>query len=96
VKKDYLFWLYPIVYVGLLVIVICWDRNTGKPAGGDVNTDTSLTLPAKNSTVEDLKIIKSADSASMPTDTIIERLNFTTNLDSRYPDDNIDIQPAGR
>jgi len=87
VKKDYLFWLYPIVYVGLLVIVICWDRNTGKPAGGDV---------AKNPTVEDLKIIKSADSASMPTDTIIERLNFTTNLDSRYPDDNIDIQPAGR
>ena len=40
-KKDHLFWIYPVIYLGLLVIAINWDKSDMVTSAAE-NDDSKL------------------------------------------------------
>lgn len=48
-KKDHLFWIYPVIYLGLLVIAINWDKR-GELISGMENND-SKSYPAETTEI---------------------------------------------
>lgn len=96
-KKDYLFWCYPLIYLGLLVMAIKWDNGTKVSAAiTDVDVDTSITNPAKTWMIHDLKNAEYIDSFSfidstsvLYDSTIIEWLNSISGIDVIFTDDGL-------
>ena len=57
-QKDYLFWIYPLIILGLLVFAVKQDEQKREsPAQNrvNVNTDTSLTISLKTIMNDSLK-----------------------------------------
>jgi len=65
-QKDYLFWIYPLIILGVLVFAIKQDKQKSEsPAQNRVNvkTDTSLTISLKTIMADSIKEPESEDPA---------------------------------
>lgn len=57
--RDYLFWIYPLIILGLLIFALKRDelkRDSSERTGADVKFDTSLTFSLKNEVIDSLKV----------------------------------------
>jgi hypothetical protein len=63
--KDYLYWLWPIIFMGLALITSKLDRQnneSGTSTDVNVNIDSSLTISAQTILTDSLRIRKYNDS----------------------------------
>jgi hypothetical protein len=57
--RDYLFWIYPLIFLGLLIFAVKRDELKKDPSvrtGADVKVDSSLTISLKNEVIDSLKV----------------------------------------
>ena len=55
--RDYLFWIYPLIVLGLLIFAIKRDelkRELASITGANIKIDTSLNISLKNGVVDSL------------------------------------------
>ena len=55
--RDYLFWIYPLIVLGLLIFAIKRDelkRESASFTGANIKIDTSLNISLKNGVVDSL------------------------------------------
>ena len=60
--RDYLFWIYPLVILGLLIFAINRDelrRDSSVRTGTDVKVDTSMIISVKNEVIDNHKVPES-------------------------------------
>jgi hypothetical protein len=87
-KRDRLFWLYPLIYLGILIYAIKGEKNNEESVALTntvVNTDTSVFIGPQSWRLDENKIIKYNEVTLIPNDTTnIRWLNFTTRIDWRF------------
>jgi hypothetical protein len=57
--RDYLFWIYPLIILGILIFALKRDELKGdsfQRTGADVKVDTSVTISLKNEVIDSLKV----------------------------------------
>lgn len=55
--RDYLFWIYPLIILGLLIFAVRRDelkRESASFTGANIKIDTSLNISLKNGVVDSL------------------------------------------
>lgn len=63
--KDYLFWIFPLIILGLLVVAIKRDNNnreSGASSNAGFKADSSITMSIKNRVTDSRKMTSINDS----------------------------------
>lgn len=64
-NRDYLFWIFPLIILGLIFFAVRRDNNNSEPAtssNAGFNADSSITIGVQDKVVDSHKMINHDDS----------------------------------
>ncbi len=65
-RRDYLFWIYPLIYLGLTVLIISWNKLQTEPSvrrDFNVNVDSFIVINQEKVLVNNLLLPEFDDRA---------------------------------